>query len=456
MSCDGIMATNPMCLVGQAAVTVAGAPSQVVDSAFSNIAGYFGLAAQNAITWLWQQIGEATTLDLQSPALGHEMVITGSIAATLCLGLFVIQVTSAALRGHAPALGRALSGLLISFVGSALALATTRVLLGAVDALSEGVVQFTMDTQMSALGAKLSFVGLAQMQNPAVVILVAIVIIVAAVVVWAAMMIRKLMLIVAAVLAPLAFAGATADLTRVWVRRWIEFVAAMIVSKLLLVIILSIGVAVLNGAGQSGAGAGQVVTQLAGGALILLLGGLAPWVAIRMFHFAGDTLYSAHATARQASVGAQTLVSAPQKVGAIQAQGRALASVGSGGRNSGGGRSTSGMPPPPPRPGPPGPSGPGGPSGPSGPSSLGAGPSAASGAAGPAGAASGGGAAAAASLAAPAAAVAGLALGAKAVAMKAGDVATNPPGASGSPSSGAGSAVKEAPMKRPLTHSSRN
>ena len=110
----------------------------------------------------------------------------------------------------------------------------------------------------------------------------------------------------AAVLAPLAFAGATADITRAWVRRWIEFVAAMIVSKLLLVIILSIGVAVLNGAGQSGAGVGQTVTQLAGGSLILLLGGLAPWVAIRMFHFAGDTLHSAHATARQASVGAQT------------------------------------------------------------------------------------------------------------------------------------------------------
>lgn len=455
MSCDGIMATNPMCLVGQAAVTVAGAPSRVVDGAFGSIAGYFGLAAQNAITWLWQQLGEATTLDLQSPALIREMAITGSIAATLCLGLFVIQVTSAALRGHAPALGRAFAGLLISFVGSALALATTRVLLGAVDALSEGVVQFTMDTQMGALGAKLSFVGLAQMQNPAVVILLAVVIIVAAVVVWAAMMIRKLMLIVAAVLAPLAFAGAAADVTRAWVRRWVEFVVAMIVSKLLLVIILSIGVAVLNGAGQSGSGAGQVVTQLAGGALILLLGGLAPWVAIRMFHFAGDTLYSAHATARQASVGAQTLVSAPQKVGAMQAHGRSFASIGSGGRNYGG-RSIGGMPPPPPRPGPSGPSGPGGPSGPSGPSSLGAGPSAASSAVGPAGAASGGGAAAAASLAAPAAAVAGVALGAKAVAMKAGEVATNPPGVSASPSGGAGSAVQEAPMRQPLTHTSRS
>lgn len=445
MSCDGIMATNPMCLVAQAATGAAGAASNVVDGAFSTIAGYFGHAAQNATTWLWQQIGAATTLDLRSAALVREMTITGAIAATLCLGLFVIQVTAGALRGHPVALGRAVSGLLISFVGSALALATTRVLLGAVDALSDGVVRFSMDTQLGALGSKLSFVGLAQMQNPAVVILLAAVIIVAAVVVWAAMMIRKLMLIVAAVLAPLAFAGATADFTRAWVRRWIELVAAMIVSKLLLVIMLTIGVAVLNGAGQSGAGVGQTVTQLAGGSLILLLGGLAPWVAIRMFHFAGDTLHSAHATARQASVGAQTLVSAPQKVSAIQAQGRALASMGSSG-SSRGGRSSGSAPPPPPRP----PS-----SLPPGPPSPSTGASAGS-VAGPAGAASGGGAAAAASVAAPAAAVGSLALAAKSMVMKTGDVATNPPGTSPGALHGASSPIQESPMKQPPSYSSRS
>src|SRR4051812_3244330 len=73
-------------------------------------------------------------------------------------------------------------------------------------------------TSTRALGSMLSFVGLAQMQNPAVVILLAVVIIVAAVVVWAAMMIRKLMLIVAAVVGPLGFAGATADFPPAWGR----------------------------------------------------------------------------------------------------------------------------------------------------------------------------------------------------------------------------------------------
>jgi type IV secretion system protein TrbL len=194
--------------------------------------------------------------------------------------------------------------------------------------LSDGVVQYTMGTNIQGLGSKLTFTKLAAIENPAVTLIFAIVILCAVVVVWAAMMIRKMMLIISAVLAPLAFAGATSDLTRGWVRKWIEFVAAMVVSKLLLVIILSIGVSALNGAGQVGSGATQVGTQLAAGSLILLMGGLAPWVAIRMFSFAGDTLYAAHATAGQGSAGAKTVIAAPQKVASLQMQARSLTSSG--------------------------------------------------------------------------------------------------------------------------------
>ncbi|GAA2731427.1 hypothetical protein GCM10009867_05010 [Pedococcus aerophilus] len=321
MSCTGIFALNPMCLAGQAAQ---GATTGAVDSAFSRMAGYFGLAATNATSWLWKEIDTATTLDLSSPQLAKEMAATASVAAVLCLGLFVIQMIASVLRREPAALGRGLQGLLISFVGSALALTATRVLLGAVDSLSAGLVQYTMGTNINGLGSKLAFTGLANVQNPAVTLIFSIVILAAVVVVWAAMMIRKVMLLIAAVLAPLAFAGASADITRGWVRKWVEFVCAMIVSKLLLVIILSIGISVFNGAGQDGGGPTQTGTQLAGGALILLMGGFAPWVAIKMFSFAGDTLYAAHATAGQASAGARTVIRAPQKVNALQYQARAL------------------------------------------------------------------------------------------------------------------------------------
>jgi hypothetical protein len=91
----------------------------------------------------------------------------------------------------------------------------------------------------------------------------------------------------------------------------------MIVSKLLLVIILSIGLAVFEGAGQSGDGAGQATTQLAAGSLILLMGGFTPWMAIKMFHFAGDTFHAAHLTVGQSTSGGRAVIAAPQKIGTL-------------------------------------------------------------------------------------------------------------------------------------------
>jgi len=323
MSCDGLQALNPLCPVGQA---VTGGVTAVADSAFSHIAGFFGTAALDTTNWLWGQIDSATSLDLGSPKLTKELAATAAIAAVLCMGLFLIQVITATLRREPGGLGRAVQGLLISFLGMAFAMASAKLLIAATDALSASVVSYTMGTNIHGIGAQLAFAKLASIQNPAIVLIFAIVILCASVLVWAAMMTRKMMILIAAVLAPLAFSGATADITRSWVRRWIELVAAMIASKLLLVIILCVGVSVLDGAGQAGRGPTQVFTQLAAGSLILIMGGLAPWVAIRMFHFAGDTLYAAHATASQGSAGMRSVAAVPRKVSSAEWQARSLTS----------------------------------------------------------------------------------------------------------------------------------
>jgi len=321
MSCDGVQALNPLCQTGD---FIRSQSQTAVNGAFTSMADQFGQAAMNATTWLWAEIDRATSLDLSSPDLVRELGATSAIAGVLCLGLFLLQLTTAALRREPGALGRALKGLIISLVGSAGAIAATRVLLGAVDALSDGVVRYTMGTNLQGLGQKMAFTQLASVQNPAAAVLLAVIVLCAVVVVWVAMMVRKMTLLIAAVLAPLAFAGATADITHSWVRKWIEFVCAMVASKLLLVVIFGIGVSVLNGAGAAGPSATQGVTQLAVGSLILLMGGFAPWIAIRMFHFVGDSLHAAHATAAQAPAGARAVISAPQKVSSARWQARSL------------------------------------------------------------------------------------------------------------------------------------
>jgi type IV secretion system protein TrbL len=314
LSCTGANAFNPICRLDNLANSVA-------NDTFSNIAAWFGKAASEATTWLWAEIGSATSVNLDSPQLATDLFATSAIAVTLSLALFLVQVITSVLRREPDGLGRAVKGLIVALVASVFALSVTRILLGMVDSLSEGVVSYTMDTNIAGLGAKLAIGNIAGIVNPAVVLLFSLVILAAVVVVWAAMMVRKMMIIVAAVLTPLAFSGATADITRGWVRRWIEFMAAMIASKLLLVIILMIGVSVIEGAGMSAQpGPGQQLTQLATGSLILLMGGFAPWAAIKMFNFTGDVLHSAHATAAQAPSGARTVLGAPEKVNTMHSQ----------------------------------------------------------------------------------------------------------------------------------------
>jgi hypothetical protein len=308
------MALTPLCQIVKL-------PAAAANDAFSTMAGWFGQAADQSTSWLWAQIGSATAINLDSPQLRTDLLATGAIAVTLTLALFLVQVITSVLRREPAGLGRAAKGLVVALVMSVFAFSVTKILLGVVDQLSEGVVSYTMGTDIAGLGKRLALGSIVGVTNPGLVLIFSLVILAAVAVVWGAMVIRKMLVIIAAVLTPLAFSGATADITAGWVRKWIEFMAAMIASKLLLVIIFMIGVSVMDGAAMTAQpGPGQALTQIATGSLILLLAGFAPWAAIKMFHFTGDALHSAHATAMAAPSGARTVLSAPQKVNVMHSQ----------------------------------------------------------------------------------------------------------------------------------------
>jgi type IV secretion system protein TrbL len=321
--------------------TIKDTAAGVANSAFSGIAQQFGKAATEALNWLWKEIDHATTINLSTKGVRDDLLATVTLASMLALALFIIQVITSALRQEPAGLLRAVKGLVVATVASAFALATTQLLLTAVDKASNGVVSYTTGSNIEALGGKL--IVLQQLgtatNNPAVLLCLAIVVLLAVVVIWAALMIRKLLIIVAAVLTPLAFSGATADITRGWIRKWIEFTAAMIASKLLLVIMFMVGFSVLNGAGQAGPAGSQTVTNIASGCVLLLLCGFAPYIAIKMFHFAGDTLHAAHLAVGQARAGVDSALAAPQTVAAMKSSAASI--VGRGG----GSRPISSMPP---------------------------------------------------------------------------------------------------------------
>lgn len=304
--------------------SVAGhAASSIAKDAFTSIADDFGKAAQATITWLWSQIGTATTVHLGGGGFALDVGIVAAIAAVVALGLFVIQLVTSVVRRDPGGLARAGRGLLVAFVGSAAAITVTNLLLSAVDAVSNGVVEAATGGSISQLGSRLlSATALTEAADPAGVLLLAVVAIVAVVIVWFAMTVRKLLIVVTAVFAPVAFAGSLADISASWVRRWIETTVALIVSKLILVLIFVVGLGILvDGAGQNpSTGAGgvtQALTQTAAGLLVLCLAGFAPWLALKLVHFSGDHFAHLHANAGAVQSMPAQAVAAPRK---LQAQ----------------------------------------------------------------------------------------------------------------------------------------
>ncbi len=332
----GCSLTDPVgCLTSLAG----GAAGSIADSAFSDIAKDFADAAGSAVNWLWNQISGATAISLTGPAFARDLAIMSALAAVVATGLFVIQVIASVLRRDGSGLTRALKGLLVAFVGSVAAIAVTTLLLAAVDSLSTGFVSVATGDSMSTMGtAILSATAITTVANPAVALLLALVVLGAVIFVWGAMMVRKLLIVVAAVFAPLAFAGATSDISTSWVRKWIETMVALVISKLILVIIFVIGLGVLSdGLGEvngpvtgTSASATQSITQTIIGALILLMAGFAPWLAIKLVHFGGEHFGQIHGHARSVLTGAQTVAAAPRKAQSLAGGVARIGSTGSG------------------------------------------------------------------------------------------------------------------------------
>jgi hypothetical protein len=284
--------------------------------AFSSIAHDFAKTADSAVNWFWGQTSNATAVRLGGAGFNLDLGIVATIAVTVALGLFVIQLIASTLRRDPAGLGRAVKGLVVAFIGAGLAIGATNLLLAAVDSLSAGVVQAATGESLPQLGHALlagsSISGASS--NPAGLIVLSLAALIAVAIVWAALTVRKVLIVISAVFAPLAFAGSLADITASWVRRWIEVTVALIVSKLILVIIFVVGLDMLvKGVGQAGSGHAQRATQAVSGLMVLAVAGFAPWIALKLVHWSGDQFHQIHGLAAASVTGAQKAVQAPQK-----------------------------------------------------------------------------------------------------------------------------------------------
>ena len=318
MACTGVNALDPIC---QVATSIGHLGASVTTSVFASVASAFGNTADSAINWLWSQMTSATAISFGGPAFALDLGIVSAVAAVVCVGLFIIQLATSALKRDGGGIGRALRGLVVATLGCAIALAGLDLLLAAVDQLCSGVVSLATGDSISTLGAKIidpaMFTGL--VAGPGAILILSLIAIVAVAVVWFALVVRKMLIIITAIFAPLAFAGGVADLSRGWVRKWLEAMLALVFSKLILILIFVIGLGVVGGLGspQNAVGLSRITGDITG-LLILLVAGLSPWMALKLVHFTGEHMATLATSASHATSGASRVIGAPQKVASMR------------------------------------------------------------------------------------------------------------------------------------------
>lgn len=279
---------NPVCDVQQVIGSVG---SSVADSVFDQVAKAFGDAAVKVTEWMWTVIAQTTTVDLSGGWFRSTLGITATLAGVVILAIFVLELIKSVLRREPGGLARAVVGVGGGVLGAAVAIGVVEALLAATDALADGVVRTAGLGSVEDLGSKIAPVGaIAGTGQPALVLLLALGYLVASFFVWAMFVVRKAMIIVAAVFAPVAFCGAASRATSGWVRRWVEFTLAMVLSKLVVVIIFTLALSLVGSPGSGMAAVGSLFSGLA----MLVVACFAPWMLLKLVSFIGGEVIAAH------------------------------------------------------------------------------------------------------------------------------------------------------------------
>jgi hypothetical protein len=311
--CDLPVVTNVCGAVGSAASSVASATGEFVMRGVTEW-------VTDAAVWVTGKVGDlvnsTTSPDLTASWFQGEYGAMLTVAGALALLMLMLAVIQSVLRQDVSMLIRAAFGYLpMAFILSAVAIAATGLLIAVTDAMSAAVVTSLGSGQTSNL---LQSVGdayknaLAQSSGIPLfgVFLGAIVLAIGAFVLWFEMIIRDAAIYICVFFLPLTFVGMIWPATSRWARRLVELLVAIILSKFVIVAILSLAsAAITNTSVPSGESA--TFEQMIAGAALLVLAAWSPFALLRlipMMEIAAASVTSQRASMSRAagSAGIQT------------------------------------------------------------------------------------------------------------------------------------------------------
>ena len=263
-----------------------GIGSTVVSTGANDVLSAFSNWVVSGATWLLDQIGgvlnSTTSIDLgASWFAGHYRLMVG-LAAVVVLPLLLLSVLQAVYRQNAGILVRsALVQLPLALVLTAVAVQLVQLSLGATDAMSTAIATGTgadLQSALSNLANVLgSLAGAGGAAVPAFVVLLGALLVVAgSLLLWVELLVRAAAVYAAVLFLPLALASLVWPAVAHWCRRLVDTLVALVLSKFVIVAILSLAVSAV------GAGTGTSLASVLAGGALLLLAAFSPFTLLRL------------------------------------------------------------------------------------------------------------------------------------------------------------------------------
>jgi hypothetical protein len=281
--CTGLDALNPICQAGSIGGSVASAG---FESILNGISQWVASGAE----WLLNQIGDVlsatTTVDVGASWFRTHYGQMTALAGVVVLPLLLASTLQAVVRQNPSQLIRTfLVQLPLALVLAVVAIQIVILSLSATDAMSDAVAGGT-NADVSSLLTTVTSGLVSSAADPSiasfVLLLVALLIAMASFVLWLELLIRAAAVYVAVLFLPLALATLVWPAISHWCRRLVETLAALILSKFVIVATLSLAAgAVASGTAGTGSHGAGFSSVLAGGAL-LLMATFVPFAILRM------------------------------------------------------------------------------------------------------------------------------------------------------------------------------
>lgn len=279
---------NPIGIVTDAFGAVGGwAFDKVAEGIASWILGAVEFFVNGAIDFLRSSASPDVTAAWFSGS-GSPYAVVRNIAGFLLVGFVFLGLIQGLVNGDIAGMIRRMAGNLPAAVaGMVVTTAVVSQLLQLTDAMSQAVL---VNTDEQALHFLSGFgVTVTTVTNGFAAVILGLVAVVAGLLLWIELIVRASLVYVLVAISPLGFAATLWPSAKGVLRKTIELLLAVIISKLVICITLAIGVAALSGggtAGTSGAGlasnAGDSIGALLVGAVLLGLAAFSPFIVLKL------------------------------------------------------------------------------------------------------------------------------------------------------------------------------